>query len=207
MDDVRPRGPVTLRPIFTYLMIFDALLGFLTWLFLFLILNLSGVPESGQLISLPAGVVAGLGLWLRNSIQFTDDDLAVTVFFAPHRIPWSRVAGVSLYDISDDGTERVTGRRVTVRYHRGAEPPAEPMPTVFGQWRAWDRRHFRTLNLPILFPPGLDELDYVPRQPRTWFGRRAERQRAAIRAEFAARGYSLSELAEQGASWGERMAR
>jgi hypothetical protein len=99
------------------------------------------------------------------------------------------------------------GLRAGPEIASGAEPPAEPMPTVFGQWRAWDRRHFRTLNLPILFPPGLDELDYVPRQPRTWFGRRAERQRAAIRAEFAARGYSLSELAEQGASWGERMAR
>jgi hypothetical protein len=54
MDDVRPRAPVTLRPIFTYLMIFDALLGFLTWLFLFLILNLSGVPEIGP-ADQPAG--------------------------------------------------------------------------------------------------------------------------------------------------------
>lgn len=155
---------MTLRPIFTYLMIFDALLGFLTWMFLFLVLKLSGVPESWQLISLPAGLVAGIWLWLRNAIQFTDHDVSVTVFFGPHRIPWSRVTSVSLYDIADDGTERVTGRRVTVRYHRGAEPPAEPMPTVFGEYRAWGRRHFRTLNLPILFPPSRDELDYIPRE-------------------------------------------
>jgi hypothetical protein len=67
------------------------------------------------------------------------------------------------------------------------------MPTVFGQYREWARRHFRTLNLPILFPPSRDELDYIPRAPRTWFGRRANRQREAIRAEFAARGYSLPE--------------
>jgi hypothetical protein len=34
---------------------------------------------------------------------------------------------------------------------------------------------------------------YVPREPRTWLGRRGNRQRAAIRAEFAARGYTLPE--------------
>jgi hypothetical protein len=192
MEDVRPRSTVTLRPIFTYLMIFDALLSFLTWMFLFLVLNLSGVPESWQLISLPAGVVAGIWLWLRNSVQFTDHDVSVTVFFGPHRIPGTRVTSVSLYDIADDGTNRVTGRRVTVRYHRGAAP------------RRADAHRLR--RVPRLGPPPLphpEPADPVPAQPqrvrlrpprpRPWFGRRANQQRETIRAEFAARGYSLPE--------------
>jgi hypothetical protein len=191
MDDVRPPATVTLWPIFTYLMIFDALLGFLTWLFLFFILNLSGVPEGWQLVSLPAGAAAGIWLWLRNSVQFTAADVAVTVFSRPHRIPWYRVRGVSLYDITDDNNDRVTGRRVTIRYRRGAEPPVKPMPTVFGEFRVWDRTYFHTLNLPVLFPPSPDELDYLPRQPCTRLGRHINRQRATIRAEFAAHGHPL----------------
>lgn len=160
---------------------------------LFLILSLSGLPAAWQTISLPAGAAAGLWLWLRNSIGFTDHDVTVTMLLRPQRIPWSRVAGVYFYDITDDDGDEVTGRRLTVRYHREAEPPAEPMPTVFGEWRAWNQRHFRSLTLPVQFPPPLTEIGYVPREPRTRLGRRGNRQRAAIRAEFAARGYTLPE--------------
>jgi len=192
VGEARPPATVTLRPLFTYLIIFDALLGFLTWMFLFLILNLSGAPKGWQLIGLPAGVVAGVWFWWRNAIEFTDRDMAVTMFFRPHRVPWSRVAGVSFSDITDDDNE-VTGRRLTVRYHRAAEPPSEPMPAVFGQWREWNRRHFRSLTLPVQFPPSLTEIGYVPRAPRTWHGRHGHAQRAVILAEFAARGYPLPE--------------
>ena len=191
MDDVRPRATVTLWPVFTYRLIFDWLLGFVTWMVLFLILNLSHLPGAVQALSLLAGAVVWAGSWLRSSIQFTADELVVTSMFRPHHVPWSRVASVSLSDITDDDGERVTGRRLGVRYRRDAEPPAEPVPAVFGEFRAWNRRHYRTMSLPVLFPPSVDEFDYVPAEPRTWFGRYVNRQREMIRAEFAARGHSL----------------
>ena len=122
------------------------------------------------------------------------DELMVTRLIAPHYVPWYQVTGVSLYDMWDSDTDRVTNRRVDIRYRRDAEPPVEPMPTVFGEWRIWNRTYFRSLALPVLFPPGLDEIDYVPREPRTWLGRYTSRQRQTIRAEFAARGYELPDL-------------
>jgi hypothetical protein len=191
MDDGGLRATVTLWPILTYLLIFAGLLGFVTWLVLFLIFNLNGLPGVLQGLTLLAGAAAGAGLWLRNSIQFTADDLVVTAFFWPRRVPWSRVQNVSLVDVSDDDTGRLTGRRLTVRYRRDAEPPSDPMPTVFGEYRVWARRRYRTLSLPVQFPPSPDEFGYVPREPRTWVGRYASRQRDIIRAEFADRGYAL----------------
>jgi hypothetical protein len=190
-SDVRPRSAVTLWPLLTYLLIFDWLFGFVVWIVLFLIFNLTGLPAAVQALSLVAGAAVWIGSWLRTSIRFTADDLVVISMLRPRSVPWSRVAGVSLSDMADDDTGRVTGRRLSVRYRRDAEPPAEPMPTVSGEWRAWDRRHFRTMSLPVLFPPSLDEIDYIPSEPRTWIGRRGNRQREIIRAEFAARGYSL----------------
>ena len=94
----------------------------------------------------------------------------------------------------DSDTDRVTGRRVDVRYRRDAEPPVEPMPTVFGEWRIWNRTYFRSLTLPVFFPPPTDPFGYVPREPRTWLGRYTNRQRVTIRAEFAARGHELPDL-------------
>jgi hypothetical protein len=191
MGDVRPRATVTVWPIVTYLLIFDWLLGFLVWLVLFLVFSLNRLPGAVQALSLLAGAVVWVGTWLRSSIRFTAEDLVVTWMFRPHRVPWSRVASVSRVDVSDDDTERVTGRRLSVRYRRDAEPPTEPVPAVFGDFRAWNRRYYRIISLPVLFPPSLDEFDYIPREPRTWLGRHVNRQRDLIRAEFAARGYSL----------------
>jgi hypothetical protein len=68
------------------------------------------------------------------------------------------------------------------------------MPTVFGDWRVWNRKYFRSLALPVFFPPGLDDIDYVPREPRTRLGRYTRRQRQTIRTGFAARGYELPDL-------------
>ena len=81
------------------------------------------------------------------------------------------------------------------RHGLRASPPGSVAivePVTVGSWSACrPARHYRSLNLPVLFPPSPDELDYIPRQPRTWLGRYAGRQREIIRAEFAARGYPL----------------
>jgi hypothetical protein len=194
LDNGEPRPTVTLRPLFTYLMIFDLLIGFLWGMLLFLVTNLAGAPKAVQAAAMLSGIVVWLWSWWRTTIRFTPDELLVTRLIAPHHVPWYRVTNVSLYDMFDSDTDRVTGRRVDVRYRRGAEPPVEPMPTVFGDWRVWNRRYFRSLALPVFFPPGLDDIDYVPREPRTRLGRYTRRQRQTIRTEFAARGYELPDL-------------
>ena len=45
-DNGGPRPTVTLRPLFTYLMIFDLIIGFLWGMLLFLITNLAGAPTA-----------------------------------------------------------------------------------------------------------------------------------------------------------------
>jgi hypothetical protein len=129
VDNVAPRATVTVRPLFTYLLIFDWLLGFVTGMVLFVICNLAGAPTGVQAAGALAGVVVWVASWLR---------------------------------------------------------------TVFGEYRAWARIHFRTLSLPLTFPPAVGSTDsYMARTPRTWIGRHANRQRQIIRRELAARGYSL----------------
>jgi len=86
----------------------------------------------------------------------------------------------------------VTSRRVHVSYRRDPSTPTGPVPATLGEFRPWTRRHFRTVSLPLAFPPPVDSSDSrPPRAPRTWFGRHADRQRQIIRREFAARGYTL----------------
>jgi hypothetical protein len=188
------RPVVTLRPLFTYLMIFDLIIGFLWGMFLFVITNLAGAPTFVQALAMLSGIVVWLYSWWRTTIKFTPAELIVTRLIAPHHVPWYRVTNVSLYDMWDSDTDQVTGRRIDVRYRREAEPPVEPMPTVFGEWRIWNRKYFRSLALPVFFRPPEDPFNYVPREPRTWLGRYTNRQRQIIRAEFAARGYDLPEL-------------
>ena len=92
----------------------------------------------------------------------------------------------------DADSGRVTHRRLDVRYRRDPSTPTGPVPTIFGEYRAWARIHFRTLSLPLTFPPTAGSIDsYMARTPRTWIGRHASRQRQIIRRELAARGYPL----------------
>jgi hypothetical protein len=166
VDDVKPRAAVSVRPIFTYLLIFDWLFGFVVW----------------------------VASWLRTSIQFTADDLVVTMLLWPRRIPWTHVVGVTLLDMGDSDSDRVTHRRLDIRYRRDPATPTGPVPTVFGEYRAWARIHFLSLSLPLTFPPAADSMDsYLARTPRTWIGRHANRQRQIIRREWPARGYPLPE--------------
>lgn len=149
VDDIAPRAAVTLRPLVTYLIIFDLTFGFLTGMVLLLICGLLGAPAAVLVAALLAGAVVA-----------------------------------------------VTYRRVLIRYRRDPGSPLPPMPTAFGEYRIWARTHFLPVSLPLFFRVPADELPVgaaEPRQPRTWIGRRADRQREIIREEFAARGHPLPE--------------
>jgi hypothetical protein len=193
--DVDRRTGVTVWPLFTALLNFDAILGFLSGAVLLGVCNLAGAPASVQVA---VWVVFGAGVWitswLRTSVRFTTDALVVTVLLWPRRVPWERVSSVTFGHLHEDDARpaEVASRRVHVSYRRDLSTPTGPVPTTLGEFRPWARLHFRTLSLPLSFPPPADAADSRPtRGPRTWFGRHAERQRQIIRREFAARGYSL----------------
>lgn len=185
---------MTVWPLFTYLLNFDGLLGFLTGAALFGICNLAGAPVGVQTVGALTGGVVWIASWLRTSIKFTADDLVVTMLLRPCRIPWARVERVTMLGMCEDDadSDRVTRRRLEIRYRRDASTSADPVPAVFSEYRAWAQIHVRTLSLPLTFPPAADSMDSnAARAPRTWMGRHANRQREVIRREFAARGYSF----------------
>lgn len=144
-----------------------------------------------------AGAAVAVTSWLRTSIQFTADDLAFTMLLWPRRIPWADVRRVTLQDSydSDADPEEVTHRRVLIRYRRDPGSPVPPVPTVFGEFRIWERTGFRMMSLPLFFRVPEDQFTSAggPRRPLTWIGRRSDRQREIIREEFAARGHPLPE--------------
>lgn len=89
----------------------------------------------------------------------------------------------------------VTHRRVLTRYRRDPGSPVPPAPSVIGEFRSWERTHFRLMSLPLFFRVPEDQFTSggEPRRPLTWIGRRSDRQREIIREELAARGYPLPE--------------
>ena len=60
-DDVESRPTVALRPLFTYLMIFDLILGFVWGMLLFLITNLAGAPKAVQAVAMLSGIAVWIG--------------------------------------------------------------------------------------------------------------------------------------------------
>jgi len=90
-------------------------------------------------------------------------------------------------------TSEVTRRRAVIHYRRDPGPPLGAVPRRLSDSRAGARAQFRTVSPPVFFPVPAEQLPGLPtpRKPRTWAGRRAERQREIIREEFAARGYPL----------------
>jgi hypothetical protein len=180
VQDIAPRAAVTLRPLVTYLIIFDLTLGFLTAWVLLLICGLLGVLTAVLVMAAAlAGVVVAVTSWLRTSIQFTADHLAFTMLLWPRRIPWASVYRVTMQDNydSDADPEEVTHRRVLIRYRRDPGSPLPPVPDVFGEYRIWARTHFRQMSLPLFFrvpeaqvtsgarPPAAADLDRPGRPP------------------------------------------
>jgi hypothetical protein len=195
VDDIAPRAALTLRPLVTYLIIFNVIIGFIIGMVLLAISGSLGAPAGVLVAALLVGAVVAVASWLRTSIQFTAGDLAVTMLLGPRRIPWARVNRVTLEDIHDSDSGEVTHRRAVVTYRRDPGSPLPPMPTVLGEYRTWALAHFRRVSLPLFFPVPADQPTpgAGTRQRRTWIGRRADRQRQIIREEFAARGYPLPE--------------
>jgi hypothetical protein len=179
VQDIAPRAAVTLRPLVTYLIIFDLTFGFLAGWVLLLICLLLGAPAPVVVVvAAVAGAAVAVTSWLRTSIQFTADDLAFTMLLWPRRILWADVRRVTLQDNydTDADPEEVTHRRVLIRYRRDPGSPVPPVPSVFGEFRIWERTHFRLMSLPLFFrvpedqfaagggPPAAD-LDRPPVRP------------------------------------------
>lgn len=87
VGDIAPRATVTLRPLVTYLIIFDLLLGFITGIVLLVICRAAGAPTGVLVAAMLAGALVAVASWLRTSIQFTASDLAFT------RLLWPRPDG------------------------------------------------------------------------------------------------------------------
>jgi hypothetical protein len=193
--DVARRTTVTVWPLFTVLLNFDAILGLLSGTALLGVCNLAGAPAGVQVaVWVVCGAAVGVASWLRTSIRFCADDLVVTMLLWPRRVPWARASSVTFSDQYEDDARPVeaTSRRVHVSYRRDPSTPTGPVPATLGEFRPWARLHFRTVRLPLAFPPPADSAASRPsRAPRTWFGRHADRQRQIIRREFDARGYPL----------------
>ena len=119
---------MTLRPLVTYLIVFDLTFGFLAGWVLLLICLLLGAPAPVVVMAAAlVGAAVAVTSWLRTSIQFTADDLAFTMLLWPRRIPWADVRRVTLQDNYDPDAdpEEVTHRRVLIRYRRD---PGSPVP-------------------------------------------------------------------------------
>ena len=202
VDDVDPRVSVTVWPLITLLLILDCVLGAVSGAVLLGVCAGAGASAGIQAaVGTLGGLAVWIASWLRTSIRFTADELVVTMLLRPRRIAWARVSSVTFVDsyTDDDRPHRTPpARRVQVRYRRDLSTPTGPVPTTLGEYRPWARMHYRTLTLPLAFPPpgrsadpGRDSVCLPPRAPRTWFGRHASRRQQVVRHEFAARGYAL----------------
>jgi hypothetical protein len=128
---------------------------------------------------------------LIGAIVFTDDALIVKSLFGRRRVPWSAVRSVTFDEITDSDTDAVVGRVIIVRYRRYPDQPLPEMPARFGEFREWNRAHFRSVRLPLHFPPLQTDDSRRDKRPSR-LARRRERMRAILLRELTARGYDLS---------------
>jgi hypothetical protein len=143
-------------------------------------------------ITLVGTAVLWAVLLLRPSVRFAPEELVVTLTFSRHRIAWAAIRDLTLDEITDSDSDTVNHRLIRIRYLRDPGNPLPPMPARFGDYRQWNRAHFRTISLPLAFPPPQpDRLSRTERNTR--LRRRVKRQRETILRELAARGYHLPE--------------
>ncbi len=128
---------------------------------------------------------------LTGAIVFTDDALIVKSLLGRRRVPWGTVRSVTFDEITDSDTDAVVRQVIVVRYRRYPDQPLPEMPTRFGEFREWNRAHFRSVRLPLPFPP-LQTEDNRREKRSSRLARRRERMRAILLRELAARGYDLS---------------
>jgi hypothetical protein len=146
---------------------------------------------AGAAITLAGTAVLWATLSLRSSIRFTADALELGLTFGRRRIPWADIRDVTYYDVTGSDTDEVHHRLISVRYRRDPQRDPPPMPTRFGEFRQWNKEHFRTVHLPLSFPAPPSASRRQERDAR--LTRRRRHQRQVILREFAARGYHLPE--------------
>jgi hypothetical protein len=141
-------------------------------------------------------VLGTAALWfalsVRPAIGFTTDALIVESMFARRRVAWSAISSVTFEDVTDSDTDEVLHRLIVVRYRRYPDQPLPDMPTRFGDFREWSRAHFRTVRLPLPFPPQQASDDARRDSRASRLARHRDRMRAIVLRELGARGYDLS---------------
>jgi len=195
-EDARPTpsAPVVLHGLFQAERVAAGLLWALLPPFIATLSTAAVVPGAASWTIMIGGTaVIWAALALRPSVRFTAGALVIGLTFRSHRIAWADIESVSFDKVMDDDQDTVLRQVISVRYRRdpGAELP--PTPTRLADYRVWNRAHFRTVRVPLSFPPSpADRWPPVPEEPgASRSARRRERQREIILREFAARGYSL----------------
>lgn len=141
-------------------------------------------------IAIVGTTVIWLVLSLRPSIGFTADALIIDSMTGRRRIPWTAVRSITFDEVNDSDTDEVVYRMIAVRYRRDPDQPLPDMPELLGEIWQWNKAHFRTVRLPLPFPPpdaGAARRD----KPASRLARRRDRMRAIVLQELAARGYDL----------------
>ena len=197
-EAVGPTGsePVVLRGLFQAERVAFGFLWALLPPFIATLSTASAVPGAASwAIMLGGTAVVWAALVLRPSVRFTADALIVGLTFKRRRIAWADIQSVAFDRILDDEQDTVLRQVIRVRYRRDPGADLPPAPSRLAELRVWNRAHFRTVEVPLSFPPSTaDRWPPVPDEPATSrLGRRRERQRATILREFAARGYVLPE--------------
>ena len=186
--------PVVLRGLFQAERVAFGFLWALLPPFVATLSTASAVPGAASwAIMLGGTAVVWAALVLRPSVRFTADALVVGLTFNRRRIAWADIQGVAFDKVLDDEQDTVLRQVISVRYRRDPGVDLPPAPARLADYRVWNRAHFRTVKVPLSFPPSpADRWPPVPDEPATSrLGRRRERQRAIILREFAARGYPL----------------
>jgi hypothetical protein len=195
-EDARPATPVTLRGLLQADRAVFGFLGALPVPFIATVSTAALVPGAVSWAIMLGGTAAGwAAVVLRPSVRFTAQELVVDLTFVRRRIAWADVQSVTFDTVEDSESDTVERRVISVRYRRDPGEPLPPRPARFGEFQRWNRAHFRTVRVPLSFPPlPGDNWPPVPVEPGTSrLARRRERQREAILREFAARGYQLTD--------------
>jgi hypothetical protein len=163
-----------------------AVLGFFGGLALAGLVAGIGVPALGVF----AGVWLGGGAllttlsWRITTLRFEADHIVIT---RPtgwrRRIPWEHVQSVRAENTTNEDGD-VTIRWLTLEVLRKPDVPVPDMPTVIGEFRTWQRQHFRTVRLGVALPA-------KPVDARGRLARTRLRTRQQVLQELESRGLTL----------------
>jgi hypothetical protein len=122
--------------------------------------------------------------WRITTLRFEADQFVVT---RPtgwrRRIPWEHVQSVRAENSTNEDGD-VTMGWLTLEVLRNPDVPVPDMPTVIGEFRTWQRQHFRTVRLGVPLPA--KQVD-----ARGRFARMRLRTRQQVLQELESRGLTL----------------